>query len=165
MNPLPHISLALPRIDARTSGVKQGSRTPFVLKTKQGVLTTLGLMPHQEPTFGDYVFQIRQSKGWSLREAAKRIGIAHSRLDEIEKMIDGRTRKPFVPSYINVVRLAKAYGLPPDELLRRAGYEPGIELEPQEWRLVKGYRSLPDELRGQLLQKLETLENEADSPR
>lgn len=118
-------------------------------------------MPHQQPTFGEYVFQVRQSKGWSLREAAKRVGIAHSRLDEIEKMIDGRTRKPFVPSYVNVVKLAKAYGLPPDDLLRRAGYEPGIELEPQEWRIIQSYRSLPEALRMKLLSSLDALESES----
>lgn len=122
-------------------------------------------MPHQQSQFGEYVFQVRQSKGWSLREAAKRIGIAHSRLDEIEKMIDGRTRKPFVPSYVNVVKLAKAYGLPPDELLRKAGYEPGIELEAQEWRIIRAFRAMPDELKGRLMGTIEAFETELTQQR
>lgn len=100
-------------------------------------------MANREPTLGEYLYQARQERGWSLREAAKRVeSLTHSRIDEIEKMRDARTGKYFVPSYINVIRLAKAYDLPVDDLLRRAGYEPGIELTPDEWEIVGLYRQL-----------------------
>lgn len=113
-------------------------------------------MPEQrEPTLGEYLQRVRLEKGWSLREAAKRVGLAHSRVDEVERMIDARTGKPFKPSYINVVRFAKGYGLAPDELLRRAGYEPGIELTDLEWRLIKCVRELPTAEQEALVRQLE----------
>lgn len=115
-------------------------------------------MSVQEPTIGEYLKQVRLSKGWSLRQAAKAVGITHSRVDEVERMVDARSLKPFVPSYVTVVKFAKAYGLPPDELLRRAGYEPGIELEPEEWSLIRGYRGLPLGQRQRLLTVLRELE-------
>ena len=100
------------------------------------------------------MFRLRQTRGWSLREAASRAGIHHSRLDEIEKGTDKRSGKPLTPSYVNVVKLAKAYDLPPDELLKSAGYEPGIELKPDEWSLIREYRRLPETRRKQLLEAL-----------
>lgn len=109
----------------------------------------------QEPTFGEYLQSIRFAKGWSLREAAKHVGLAHSRIDEVEKMIDARTGKSFRPSYINVVKFAKAYGLPPDVLLRRAGYEPGVELTEHEWRLIRVFRQLPESAQEDLLSEAE----------
>lgn len=86
-----------------------------------------------------------------------RAGMAHSRLDEIEKGIDSHSGKAFHASYQTVVGLAKAYGLPPDELLRRAGHEPGIELEQEEWEIVREYRLLAPEDRQALRTFLLTL--------
>ena len=123
-------------------------------------------MSELQPSLGAYLKQVRLSKGWSLRKAATMIGIAHSRVDEVERMIEGRSNKPFMPSYITIVRFAKAYGLPVDELLRRAGHEPGIELDANEWALIKDYRALDPERRQRLAQALRQLrENgEVDSP-
>jgi transcriptional regulator with XRE-family HTH domain len=115
-------------------------------------------MPQRDTTFGEYVFQVRQSKGWSLREAAKHVGITHSRLDEIEKMIDNRSGKRHMPSYKNVVRLAKAYELPIADLLPRAGYETGQELDAYERRLVDAYRNLAEPQRTRLAEFLDELE-------
>lgn len=109
----------------------------------------------REPTVGEYLQQVRFTKGWSLREAAKRVGLAHSRIDEVEKMIDARTGKTFRPSYVNIVKFAKAYGLPPDQLLKRAGYEPGIELTDHEWRLISAFRRMPEAEQADLLVEVE----------
>ncbi|MNL28106.1 hypothetical protein D3C87_1497370 [compost metagenome] len=49
-----------------------------------------------------------------------------------------------------VIRLARAFGVPPAELLREAGHEPGAELEPEEWDLIGIFRSLPPEKRREL---------------
>lgn len=114
-------------------------------------------MPSKEPTFGEYLRQVRYEKDLSLRRAADLIGIKHSRLNEIEQGKDAHSGKSFVPTYVTVVRLAKAYSLPPDELLVRAGYTPGIELEPAEWELVRGYRALGGEKRLQLMSALHLL--------
>lgn len=117
-------------------------------------------MANKEPSLGEYLKQVRLSKGWSLREAARAIGIAHSRVDEVERMIDARSLKPFVPSYVTVVKFARAYDLPPNELLRRAGYEPGIELEPDEWSLIRGFRGMPPERRQRLLAAMREIQEE-----
>ena len=120
-------------------------------------------MAEREPiTLGEYLYEVRRKRGWSLREAAKHVQLTHSRLDEIEKGRDARTGKHFVPSYINVIRLAKGYGLPPDDLLRRAGYEPGIELERLEWEVIGGFRRLSPERQQRLLQVLGQLRDEED---
>lgn len=115
----------------------------------------LCMAEQQGSTFGEYLLSIRLAKGWSLREAAKHVGLTHSRIDEVERMIDARTGKAFVPSYINVVKFAKAYGLAPDELLKRAGYEPGIELTSREWQIVKLLRQLPEDVQDALIAEVE----------
>jgi len=101
--------------------------------------------------------QVRRTKGLSLRQAAKLIGTTHGRVDEMERMVDGHTGKPFVPSYVTVVRVARAYGLLPDELLTRAGYEPWIELSEAEKELMRGFRELDDTRRDRLLDTLRDL--------
>lgn len=106
---------------------------------------------------GDFIYSIRREKGWTLREAAKRIGIAHSRLDEYEKGFDNHSGKMVVPSYLNVVRISLAYGIPPNESLRLAGYKPGSELKPDEISLLKVYRSLSEPQRRRVWEFIETL--------
>jgi transcriptional regulator with XRE-family HTH domain len=101
-------------------------------------------MPDEnKESFGDFIYKLRQGRGWTLRELAKQSGISFGRLGEIERGIDAHSGKPFVPSYMAVTRLARAFGLPPADLLRSAGHEPGAELEPEEWDLVGIFRALP----------------------
>lgn len=98
---------------------------------------------------------MREALGWSLREAAERAGISFSRLGEIERGRDSHSGKPFVPSYVTLCRLAAAYGLPPAELLSRAGHQPGPELTNEEWRILDAVRRLPTERRAELAAALE----------
>lgn len=91
----------------------------------------------------NYLYRVREKLGWTLREAAERAGISFSRLGEIERGRDSHSGKPIVPSYVTLCRLAAAYGLPPGELLSRAGHKPGPELTCGEWRLLDAYRRLP----------------------
>lgn len=111
----------------------------------------------RENAFGDYIYRARQERGWPLRQAASRIGIAHSRLDELEKGHDWHSGKQFRPSYINVVRIAKAYGLPLDHLLSLSGHEPGIELTAQEWKLLAEFRGLDDQEQAEALDYIRSL--------
>lgn len=106
------------------------------------LLPTLGSVSGVQRTFGDFLYGLRQARGWSLREAARRAGIAFSRLGEIERGIDQHTGKPFQPSYLMVCRIAKAYDYPVDELLRMAGHDPVPELTPEEWRMLGAFRRL-----------------------
>ncbi|HBN07505.1 MAG TPA: hypothetical protein DD435_02285 [Cyanobacteria bacterium UBA8530] len=116
-------------------------------------------------SFSEYIYNARQGRGWSLRDAAGHVGIAHSRLDEIEKGIDGHSGKPFLPSYMTVVKIAKAYGLPPDETLEKAGYQPGIELTAEEWILIKVFRSLSRDQHSHLFEVLALLQRANEPPR
>lgn len=116
-------------------------------------------------TFGEYAYELRAARGWTLREAASRIGVSHSRLTEIESGIDGHTGKTFIPAYVIVVQMAKAYGVPTAELLRLAGHEPLLELEADEVELMTAYRALDDtgksEMRNHARRQLEAMRNES----
>lgn len=98
---------------------------------------------------------MRESLGWSLREAAEHAGISFSRLGEIERGRDSHSGKPFIPSYVTLCRLAAAYGLPPADLLRRAGHQPGPELTPEEWRMIDAFRQLAAPRRAELAMALD----------
>ncbi|MNS61071.1 helix-turn-helix protein [compost metagenome] len=104
----------------------------------------------KQDSFGDFVYHSRQERGWTLRELAKRSQISFGRLGEIERGVDAHSGKPFVPSYMAVIKLARAFGLPPADLLRKAGHEPGAELDPEEWELVGIFRALPPGRREEL---------------
>ncbi len=97
-----------------------------------------------------FLYRVRETLGWSLREAAEHAGISFSRLGEIERGRDSHSGKPFVPSYVTLCRLAAAYGLPPADLLRRAGHQPGPELTTEEWRMIDAFRQLPAPRRAEL---------------
>lgn len=118
----------------------------------------LGIVAEQRDEFGVFIFHERQKRGWTLREAAKAAGISHSRLSELEAGFDTHTHKAFKPGYVQVIRLARAYDLPPEDLLALAGHRPGSELAPVEWRLVGAYRRLPSAEREELLALMEKLE-------
>lgn len=61
-------------------------------------------------TFSEQIAAARRDRGWSLREAAVRIGISHTYLLSLEKG-DPRTGKPVVPSADCLLKLCNAYGL------------------------------------------------------
>jgi transcriptional regulator with XRE-family HTH domain len=71
---------------------------------------------------GDYIRTARERRGWSLREAAKRTGIPHSRLFELESGKSSKTGKPVVPTKSNLEALAMGYGLPIDNLFALAHF-------------------------------------------
>ncbi len=74
--------------------------------------------------FGRYIRKTRERKEWSLREAAKRTKVPHSRLFELESGISSKTGKPVVPTMDNIENLAKGLELPIDHLFALA-YFPG----------------------------------------
>lgn len=71
---------------------------------------------------GETFHQIRLSKNWSIREAAKRMGISYSYLSILEKGIDPRTGKNSNPKPDTLRIISKAYEYPYEELLKEAGY-------------------------------------------
>lgn len=71
---------------------------------------------------GELFRRIRLSKNWSIREAAKKMGIAPSYLSILEKGIDPRTGKYSKPKPDTLRLIAKTYDYPYEELLKAAGY-------------------------------------------
>jgi transcriptional regulator with XRE-family HTH domain len=71
---------------------------------------------------GETFRQIRISKNWSIREAAKRMGISYSYLSILEKGIDPRTGKNSNPKPDTLRIISKTYEYPYEELLKEAGY-------------------------------------------
>lgn len=114
--------------------------------------------------FGEYLYAIRMERGWTLRHAAKMAGIAFSRLGEIEKGIDPHNGKAFVPNYVTVCRLARAYELPLNDLLTMAGHEPGIELTEEEWKLLAAWRRCGVPQRQVILDSLDRLDGHVAAP-
>lgn len=98
--------------------------------------------------------RLRQERGLSLRRAAEQAGTTHSRLREWEVGVDTHTGRPVLPPYDGVRRLARAYGVQADPLLRLAGYGPEPELPPEEQQLLAAFRALPEEERRALLASL-----------
>ena len=76
--------------------------------------------------FGTFIFRLRESKGMSVREAAKQIGISHGRLLNFEHGKDPHTGKPTLPSAEMVGKISGAYEYPKDRLLLLAGYLPWV---------------------------------------
>jgi len=66
--------------------------------------------------------EIRLSKNWSIRQAAKNMGISYSYLSILEKGKDPRTGKDSNPKPEMLKIISKAYNYPYEELMKKAGY-------------------------------------------
>jgi transcriptional regulator with XRE-family HTH domain len=114
--------------------------------------------------FGNRLHALRQARGWSLREAARFLGIAFTRIGEYERGVDGHSGKPLVPPYRQVVRLARVYGVPEVELLALAGYDGALVLPEEEATLVRRYRHLSPAGREHLQRVLQQLHSGESDP-
>lgn len=107
--------------------------------------------------FGLYIGRLRDERNLSLRQAAKRVGVSFSRLAEWERGVDSHTAKPVTPPRQVVIDIARAYGVPADELLALAGYRTSIDpVSSEEVRLLVAFRRLPASLRDEVLTELES---------
>jgi transcriptional regulator with XRE-family HTH domain len=71
---------------------------------------------------GELFRQIRLSKNWSIRQAAKNMGLSYSYLSILEKGVDPRTGKDSCPKPETLRIISKAYDYPYEELMKAAGY-------------------------------------------
>ena len=71
---------------------------------------------------GPYLKAEREAQGLGLREAARRIGISHTRLTEIEKSRSYSTQDSTKPSRETLKKIAACYCLSEAVLLALAGY-------------------------------------------
>lgn len=95
--------------------------------------------------FGSYLKAQRKARGWTLKEAADRIGTSTSRLAEVERGKSYHTDHATRPSRELVERMAYAYGLPVDILLIEAGYSPSParDLSQEDNRMLLLFQALP----------------------
>jgi HTH-type transcriptional regulator, competence development regulator len=105
----------------------------------------------------EYLRQQREEHGWSLRELAEKSGLSNGYLSLLE---NGRVESP---SATVLGKLAKAFPVPLDDLLRSAGVEIAApstgDVDPQ---LVSALRRLDTDARQQLLSYAKYL---AEQPR
>lgn len=90
----------------------------------------------------EYLKELRHERGWSVREAAKRIGVSYSRLQELEAGISRTTGKTTSPSTDLLIKVAKGYEQPLPLLLQMAGLTPVSQDERQEAELLHIFRTL-----------------------
>lgn len=98
------------------------------------------------PRLPDHLKELREQRGWSLRELAEKSGLSNGYISLLE---NGRVESPSVTV---LGKLAKAFAVPLDELLRAAGVEtePAStgEVDPQ---LVSALRRLDSGARAEVL--------------
>jgi transcriptional regulator with XRE-family HTH domain len=100
----------------------------------------------------------RQVKGWSLRQAVREIrGVGHSRLHDFERGLHPHTGLPTQPSEGQLRRIAQVYGVPPEPLLRLAGYSAAGPLSDWEEELVLAARKLDDTERSKVIELVRSL--------
>ncbi|MEW6230614.1 MAG: helix-turn-helix transcriptional regulator [Bacillota bacterium] len=105
---------------------------------------------------GDRLREIRVKRNLSLREAAEKVGISHTYLNALEKGHDPRTGRLANPSTRTLVRIAKGYGIPLEELLRMASCEGAEERDDVE-TIARSLRSLEPEDREVVLYLIKRL--------
>ena len=106
--------------------------------------------------FGEYIKKTRLEIGLTLRAAAKKIGINHSRLSEIERGTNFRSDTPTTVKREHVLKIAKLYNIPSDFLLKMAGYyAPPLNTGklPEEEEIISMYKEL-DNAHKELVRKM-----------
>jgi transcriptional regulator with XRE-family HTH domain len=82
----------------------------------------------KQETLGEYLRHIRESRNFSLRQAAKDAGISSAYLSQIEGGKRGKRKtgeEHYGPHPQILKRLAEVYHVPASELMQRAGYIEG----------------------------------------
>lgn len=116
-------------------------------------------------TFGRFIRERRQERRWSLRYAAREIGITHPRLAELEAGFTYGTGKRTGPSREMVKRIASAYQLSTESLLELAGYaREHPDLEPDDVLMLELFHKLDAPRRRTALQLLKALDDERARP-
>jgi transcriptional regulator with XRE-family HTH domain len=106
-----------------------------------------------EGPIGQSLRALRQQRGLSLRSVASELRMSHSRLAELERGVDAHTGRAIQPSYAIVRTLARIYAVPPEALLRAAGFSVVSDLTAEEQALLAGFRKLSEQARRDLLER------------
>lgn len=88
-----------------------------LLETDNKLLGIRGRLLNMDTSFGEWLNQELELRGWSQSEAARRGGVAPS---TIQQVVSGTTQPG--PKLCKAV--ARAFGMPEEEVFRRAGLLP-----------------------------------------
>lgn len=116
-------------------------------------------MPAEESVrIGEYLRGLREQKGWSAREAARRLGTSQTRLQEVESGFSRTTGKTTMPSVDVLLKAASGYGQPLPLLMELAGLAPKSPEEIKEAELTGIFRKLSPQGQDLAVAILRTLE-------
>ena len=90
------------------------------------------------PEFARWLKKTMKDKGWGISETARRAGLTHTPLSYV--VTNGE-----VPSFETCVGLAKAFGVPLETVLIRAGYLPSTGDNPIREEIIFLLKRMNDE--------------------
>jgi len=70
----------------------------------------------------DFLKELRERRGLTLRLASEKSGLSHSYISSLENGKHPQTKAPINPSPESLKKLSEAYNYPYEELMRVAGY-------------------------------------------
>lgn len=88
-----------------------------------GTLVSIVASDERPGSIGPKLKELRLAKRWSLREAARRLGISYSRLSDFEGGRTHSTQRPALPGPEVLARASEVYGFPEEMLLALAGHK------------------------------------------
>ncbi|SKC41190.1 helix-turn-helix domain-containing protein [Maledivibacter halophilus] len=94
---------------------------------------------------GNIIKERRLELKFSLRKAAKLIGISHNYLSIIEKAHDPRSNSPIKPTFETLKLISEAYGINMNELLQLAGYYEYIKSAKEIYTAEELAKLVPEE--------------------
>lgn len=112
---------------------------------------------------GDYLRRLRRDRGWSAREASKRLGVSSNRLLEIECGHSRTTSKPTTPSVELLLRISQGYEVPLPLLLELAGLADKSPDEQLEAELIQVWRSLSPHTRDMAIAVVRAMKAQDDA--
>ena len=82
--------------------------------------------------FGEYLKEVLENKGWTQGELSRRSGVSRGAISNIIK-------KRRLPSPESCVNFAHALNIPPETILRMAGYLPEVDADSATTRKILEY--------------------------
>jgi len=108
----------------------------------------------QSIKFGEYLHKLRDERGWSLRDIQEKTKgeVSNAYLSQLE------SGKKNIPTLKVIQKLADAFGLPIEVLLKEAGYaSPDLAAKKEAGVIFRGYEQLSPKNRQIMQEMLKTL--------
>lgn len=114
-------------------------------------------------SIGDYLRTVRRDRGWSAREASKRLGVSYNRLLEIEAGHSRTTGRPTTPSVELLLRISQGYEIPLPLLLELAGLAGKSPDDQLEAELIQIWRTLSPKTRNMAIAVVRAMKAQDDA--